>query len=193
MKKRSKASGGRSKAPARNATKEKRGASSKHAARDASPVAGESREIRRLARELKEAREQQTAISEVLQIISSSNEELTPVFEAILSHVTRLCEANFGTLSLYLGEEGFRSVATHNTPAAFAELRRTKARIRPRVMMRVAETKQLEHILDIRKQPDWHQEPDTVAFIGLAEARTVLCAPVLRQRLHGSQDGSVAR
>ena len=41
-------------------------------------------------RELKDAREQQTAISEVLQIIASSNEELTAVFETIVSHVTRL-------------------------------------------------------------------------------------------------------
>jgi class 3 adenylate cyclase len=179
MKRRSKTSAGRPKARARKTTKPKRGTSSKRLVRKPAPVAGQQREIDRLVRELKDAREQQTAISEVLQIIASSNEELTPVFETIVSHVTRLCEATFGTLSLYLGEEGFRSVAT-NTPAAFAELRRTKARIRPRVMMRVAETKRLEHILDMREQPGWQHEPDTVAFIGLAEARTVLCAPVLK-------------
>ena len=65
---------------------------------------------KQLRRELAEAREQQTASSEVLQIISTSPGELEPVFEAILANATRICEAKFGILYLRDGE-AFRLAA----------------------------------------------------------------------------------
>jgi len=57
------------------------------------PVKGQ-----RAMRERDEAREQQTATSEVLRVISSSPGELEPVFNAILTNATRICEAKFGLL-----------------------------------------------------------------------------------------------
>ncbi len=58
-----------------------------------------------LTRELSEALEQQTAISEVLQVISSSLGELEPVFQAMLANATRLCEASYGAMWLREGDQ----------------------------------------------------------------------------------------
>ena len=67
--------------------------------------------------------EQQTATSEVLQVISSSPGELEPVFKAMLENATRICEAKFGTL--YLRDaEAYRAVAIHNAPPAYVEARK---------------------------------------------------------------------
>ena len=69
-------------------------------------------ESARLLNELRDFLQEQTAASQVLQIISSSPGELHPVFEAMLENATRICEAKFGVLYLY-DNAGF-------TPAALS-------------------------------------------------------------------------
>src|SRR5262249_16766731 len=70
-------------------------------------------EVQARSRELAESLEQQTATAEVLKVISSSPGKLESVFQAMLENAVRICEAKFGAMYLYEGDE-FRFVAMHN-------------------------------------------------------------------------------
>ena len=137
----------------------------------------------RLLSELRESLEQQTATSEVLQVISSSPGELEPVFRVMLENAVRICGAKFGTLSLYNGDT-FRNVALHNVPPAYADLRlREPFRPHPKSgLAHVAATKQIAHINDLRAEPPYLEDnPAVVAIVDLAGARTILIVPMLKE------------
>jgi GAF domain-containing protein len=141
-------------------------------------------EVQARTRELSEALEQQTATSEVLRVISSSPGELEPVFRSMLENATSICEADLGTMALY-EDGGFRHVALHGAPAAYAELRRRDPVVRPHPeapLGRLARTKSVVHVDDVLAQPEQAQG-------GLAKsagARTLLIVPLLKdQKLLG--------
>src|SRR6202049_799439 len=106
----------------RKTTKVKRRKEPRAARRRGAPDESLKQMLAKSRRELKEALEQQTATSEVLRVISSSPGELAPVFEAMLDNAVRICDAKFGTLYLCEGG-GFRAVAMHNAPPAYADAR----------------------------------------------------------------------
>src|SRR5262249_8998784 len=138
----------------------------------------------RLLNELRESLQQQTATSEVLSVISSSPGELQPVFQAILTSATRICDAKFGSMYFYEGD-AFRFVAQHNAPLAFVEARTRDPIVRPppdTPLGRVATTKQVSHIADMRTVPSYvSQDPFVVSVVELGNYRAVLAVPMLKE------------
>jgi GAF domain-containing protein len=147
------------------------------------PRAELEKKLEARTRELSEAREQQTATSEVLRVISSSPGELEAVFRAILANAVRICGAKLG--DLYLREaDGFRMAATHNAPPAYVEARTREPLLRPppdAPLARVATTKQVVQIADIKTIPSYIVgHPFVRAAVDLAGYRTVLVVPMLK-------------
>jgi DNA-binding FrmR family transcriptional regulator len=133
-------------------------------------------ELRQRTTDLSEALEQQTATSEVLQVISSSPGELEPVFQAMLANAMRICEAKFGHLVLYDGE-GFHAAYLHDVPQAYRELwDRGPVRPGPKTgLRRVLDTKQVVHIADLAAEPAYaERDPLRVATVEIAGGRTFL-------------------
>ncbi len=141
------------------------------------------RELRQRTDDLTESLEQQTATSEVLQVISRTPGDLEPVFKSMLENATRICGANFGQMNLY--EEGsFRPVALYNMPAAYGHsLAQTPFQPHPQSGLgTVARTHQVVHIEDIRTLPPYLEgDPSVVAIADLAGARTYFVVPMLKE------------
>jgi len=140
----------------------------------------------RLLNELRQSLEQQTATSEVLQVISSSPGELEPVFQVMLANAARICEAKFG--SMYLNEgSAFRTVAMHNAPPALAEMRRRNPVFRPNpriALARAAATKQTVQIADVQAEPGYLDPLPGFSgpqIVTLGGARTVVAVPMLKE------------
>src|SRR5262245_19030805 len=140
-----------------------------------------TRELADAQKHLAEAREQQTATSEVLQVISSSPGELEPVFQTMLANAVRLCAAKFGNLYLREGET-FHLAAWHNTPPAFVERRRS-APYHPGPNSPaggVLRTRSVVHVADLAADIV-DRDAGVVEFAELAGARTIISVPMLKE------------
>jgi signal transduction histidine kinase len=140
-------------------------------------------EVQARTRELSGALEQQTATSEVLQVISTSSGQLEPVFETILANAVRICEATFGNMYLRDGEV-FRIAAAHNTPPPLLEHRRRVPLQRPTSAFgRMVRTKEVVHVADMVADPTYaEREPEVVTGVELGGIRTLLIVPMLKEK-----------
>jgi signal transduction histidine kinase/DNA-binding response OmpR family regulator len=145
--------------------------------------AGLEHKVEARTRELSELLEQQTATSEVLGVISSSQGSLDPVFNAMLVNATRLCAAKFGTLWLAEGDR-FRSAAIHDLPSALTEARgrRPLVRFGPDTGVgRVVKIKQVVHVDDMSQDPAYLAgNPPAVLLVEKGGVRTAMFAPMLK-------------
>ena len=136
----------------------------------------------RLLHELRGALERQIATSEVLQVISRSPGDLEPAFAAMLEKAVRICGAKFG--NIYRAEgDGLCNVATHNTPAAFAEALRGAPYFSPgpNNPVRRLRTSTIVHVLDVAASEAYaERERITVASVELGQTRTLMIVPMLK-------------
>jgi GAF domain-containing protein len=142
-------------------------------------------ELRQRTTDLTEALEQQTATSEVLQVISSSPGELEPIFAAMLEKAVRVCDANFGNIYRWDSETA-HLVAAHNTPPAFAEYRRRFPHHQPNPKLgigRMFATKETLHVTDARAAPAYieQRDPSAVAAVELGGVRSYIAVPMLKE------------
>ena len=162
------------KAKARQATKAKRGTASKPARNRRVSALSKDTEVARLARELAEAREQQTATSEILGAVARSSTDVQVVLDAICTSAARLCEAYDSTI---WRPDGDRLVpAAHHGPIAQVQ---SLPLVRGTIGGRTVLDKRTLHIADIYAQADVFPESRELARrLGF---RTVLSVPLLRE------------
>ena len=140
-------------------------------------------ELRQRTTDLTEALEQQTATSEVLQVISSASGDLEPVFVAMLRNAISICNCKFG--NAYLWENNtLKSVVSLNTPTPFAN---AQARLSLNLgaknpIARMIATKAVVHVHDEAASEAYaERDPRVVAAVELGGVRTLLVVPMLRE------------
>ena len=133
-------------------------------------------------RELTESLEQQTATSEVLRVISSSPNDLTPVFGTILDNAMRLCDAHLGLLFLYEGEE-YRLVEQRGASPEFAEALHQIRQPGPHTGLgRIVRELGPVQIPDVLADIAYHEgDPLRLTTVNLGKIRTWLGVPMLKE------------
>jgi GAF domain-containing protein len=129
----------------------------------------------RLITETREALEQQTATTEVLQVINSSPGDLAPVFDEMLKKALHLCEASFGVLSKIDGDR-FSGIAVRGAPPALADALREPRQIMPgNAHHRLVSGEDIVQVADITAEDIYRAgNPTRRALADLGGARTAL-------------------
>ena len=175
MKRRTKAGGKAVKAGRRKAATPQRPRPPKSTSRRRSTEIGQT-EIARLSRDLKEALEQKTAMSEVLQVISRSAFDLQTVFDTIAENAVRLCEAERAFIFRFDGKV-LRAVSTYNVGPELREFvdRNPIAPGRHSISARAAFERRTVHIPDVQADLDYAYATRDRELL-----RTMLAVPMLK-------------
>ena len=129
-------------------------------------------------RDLSESLEQQTATSEILRVISQSQRDVQPVFEAIAANAMKLCFGSSGWVFTFDGELINVAAGYGLTPEALESSRRLHPRppSRDDAAARAILTRAVSYVPDIREDSEYR-------FQSVAEAAGYLSAlsvPMLR-------------
>jgi len=132
----------------------------------------------RMFNETKEALEQQTATTEVLQVINASPGDISPVFDAIARKAMQLCDADMGGLWVVEGEIAIGG-GGYNVPEAYmSQVLNQRVPVR-HIYGSVKDGPSVLHIPDLRDTKAYQKRiPQAVATVELAGVRTCLMVPL---------------
>ena len=140
---------------------------------------GLEQKVEERTREVTEALEQQIASSEILKVISQSQRDVQPVFDAIAASALKLCEALFAGVWAYDGELIHIAALVGFTDAGLEKVREAfpSKPGRSGFANRAILSKSVVHIADVREDREY-------ANLHIAEAvgyRSVVFVPMLRE------------
>jgi signal transduction histidine kinase len=140
------------------------------------PVVPDADRVARLERELAEAIEQQTATSQVLELMGHSDLALQPVFETVVRHAVRLCGADAGLVH-QLDADRYRLAFMVGGSPEYQEFvyRHPIEMGHGTLVGRVGLERRVVQIPDVLADPDyqWHKGRELGGF------RTMLGVPML--------------
>jgi GAF domain-containing protein len=134
------------------------------------------RRFEECAAERDEGLAREAAMAEVLGVIDSSPGHLAPVFDAILEKAMHLCEAAFGDLGIFDGEQ-YRWVAAHGIPD-FAEY---SFELRPEgntPLEQLTRGERLIHLADVRQSDAYRDIPAFRSNMDRRAVRSLLVVPL---------------
>ena len=139
--------------------------------------AGLERKVDERTRELSNSLEQQTAISEILRVISSSPTDVQPVLEAVAERAAHLCDAPFARV-MVIEEDMLRPAAGFSSEPEY--LGDPVPVARTSITGRAVMNRTTVHVADISPIVD-AEFPDAAENIRRLRARAVLGVPLLRE------------
>src|SRR5262249_40074078 len=133
-------------------------------------------EVQLRTKEIQESLEYQTAISDVLNVISRSPNSLQPVLDMIVQTAARLCGADFSVF--FRLHDGKCQIGASNAEADFIKHAREHRFVRARASCtgRAILERRTIHVLDASADPEYAM-PD---YQRVANNRTMLGVPLLR-------------
>jgi signal transduction histidine kinase/HAMP domain-containing protein len=135
----------------------------------------------RLFNETKEALEQQTATSDILQVTSKSPTDVKPVFDTILDNAIRLCEGSTAVLWSYDGAK--LRIGAHQNMTEGAVKHLTENPLEPgdwNPTAQAALERRTVHVLDVFAEPRYRPLVPSGTTNTRPNAGTVLAVPLLR-------------